>query len=100
MPSDIVAILAVDVGVPKQRLNALVVAAEAAKEKATAACHRVLAARQLLDKEQAVAAYLKWQATAKKLVPDPRLPRPQRPRSLLRRTSTPSSPISTSRQIL
>jgi hypothetical protein len=69
MPSDIVAIPAVDVEVPKQRLNALVVAAEAAKEKATAARHRVLAARQLLDKEQAVAADLKWQATAKKLVP-------------------------------
>jgi hypothetical protein len=68
MPSDIVALPAADIEVPKQRLNALVATAEAA-EKAAAACHRLLAARQLLDKEQAAAADLEQQAAAKKLVP-------------------------------
>jgi hypothetical protein len=69
MPSDIVALPATDAEVPKQWLDALVAAAEAAKEKAAAAHHHVLAAHQHLDKEQAAAADLKWQATAKELVP-------------------------------
>jgi hypothetical protein len=55
----------------KQRLDALVVAVEAAKEKAATARRRVrvLTARQLLDEEQATATDLERQATAKKLVP-------------------------------
>jgi hypothetical protein len=60
MPSDIVALLAADVEVPKQRLDALVAAVKAAEEKAATACHRVLAARQLLDKEQATITNLEW----------------------------------------
>jgi hypothetical protein len=69
MPSDIVALPTDDVEVLKQRLDALVTAVEATKEKAATARHRVLAARQLLDKEQAAATDLEWQAAAKKLVP-------------------------------
>jgi hypothetical protein len=69
MPSDIVALPAVDAEVLKQRLNALVVAVEAAEEKAATVRRCVLAARQLLDEEQAAAADLKRQAAAKKLVP-------------------------------
>jgi hypothetical protein len=60
MPSDIIALPAADVEVLEQRLDALVVAVEAAEEKATTARRRVLAVRQLLDMEQ---------AAAKKLVP-------------------------------
>jgi hypothetical protein len=71
MPSDIVALPAADSEVSKQRLDALVTTAEAAEEKAAVAGHRVLAARQLLDKEQATAVNLEWQAIAKKLVPGP-----------------------------
>jgi hypothetical protein len=69
MPSDIVTLPAADAEVLKQRLDALVAAIKATEEKATAAHHRVLATRQLLDKEQAAAADLERQATAKKLVP-------------------------------
>jgi hypothetical protein len=61
MPSNIAALPATDAEVPKQRLDALVAATEAAEEKAVATRCHVLAARQLLDKEQA--------AAAKKLVP-------------------------------
>jgi hypothetical protein len=72
MPSDIVALPAADSEVSKQQLDALVTTAEAAEEKAAAAAgHWVLAARQLLDKEQATAVNLEWQAIAKKLVPGP-----------------------------
>jgi hypothetical protein len=71
MPSDIIALPAADAEVSKQWLDALVTVAEAAKEKAAAAGHRVLAARQLLDKEQATAVDLERQAVAKKLVPGP-----------------------------
>jgi hypothetical protein len=56
----VVPLPAVDAEVLKQRLDALVVAVKAAKEKAATARRRVLAARQLLDEEQ---------AAAKKLVP-------------------------------
>jgi hypothetical protein len=62
MPSSIVALPATDVEVPKQRLDALVAATEAVEQKVVAARCHVLAARQLLDKEQA--------AAAKKLVPE------------------------------
>jgi hypothetical protein len=51
MPSDIIALLATDAEVPKQRLDTLITAAEAVEEKAAAAHRRVMAARQLLDKE-------------------------------------------------
>jgi hypothetical protein len=51
MPSDIIALLAADAEVPKQRLDTLITAAEAVEEKAAAAHRRVMAARQLLDKE-------------------------------------------------
>jgi hypothetical protein len=51
---------ATDAEALKQRLNALIVAVEAAEKKAATARHHVLAACQLLDEEQ---------ATAKKLVP-------------------------------
>jgi hypothetical protein len=60
MPSDIIALPTANVEVLKQRLDALVVAVEAAEEKAT---------RQLLEEEQAAAADLERQAAAKKLVP-------------------------------
>jgi DNA replication protein DnaD len=53
----------------KQRLDALVVAVEATEEKAAVTRHRVLAARQLLDEEQAITANLEWQGATKKLVP-------------------------------
>jgi hypothetical protein len=69
MPSNIVALLTADTEVLKQRLDALIGATEATEEKAVAACHRVLAAHQLLDKEHATTADFEWQATAKKLVP-------------------------------
>jgi hypothetical protein len=68
MPSDIIALPAVDAEVLNQRLNALVVAVEAAEEKATTVRRRVLAACQLLDEEQAITANLERQAAAKKLV--------------------------------
>jgi hypothetical protein len=67
--SDIVALLATDAEALKQRLDTLVAATEAAKEKAAAARCHVLAARQLLDKEHAVVGDLERQAAAKKLVP-------------------------------
>jgi hypothetical protein len=60
MPSDIVTLLAADVEVPKQRLDALVAAIKVAEEKAATARRRVLAARQLLDKEQAAITNLEW----------------------------------------
>jgi hypothetical protein len=69
MPSDIVALPATDAEVLKQWLNALVVTVEAAEEKAATAHHCVLAACQLLDEEQATAADLERQTTAKRLVP-------------------------------
>jgi hypothetical protein len=58
MPSDIVALPVADAEVLKQWLDALVVAVEAAEEKAATARRRVLAVRQLLDEEQATAADL------------------------------------------
>jgi hypothetical protein len=67
MPSDIIALSPTDAEVLKQRLDALVIAVEAIEEKVTIVRHRVLAARQLLDEEQATAD-LERQATAKKLV--------------------------------
>jgi hypothetical protein len=67
MPSDIIALPAADAEVLKQQLNALVVDVEAVEEKAATARRHVLAARQLLDEEQA--ADLERQAAAKKLVP-------------------------------
>jgi hypothetical protein len=71
MPSNIVALPAADVEVLKQRLNALVTATEAAEEKVAlpATRRRVLAAHQLLDKEQGAAVDLERQGAAKKLVP-------------------------------
>ena len=69
MSSDIVALPAVNAEVLKQRLDALVVAIEAAEEKAAIACRRVLSARQLHDEEQATAADHEPQAATKKLVP-------------------------------
>jgi hypothetical protein len=69
MPSDIVTLPAADAEVLKQLLDALVATIKATEEKATATHHRVLATHQLLDKEQAAAADLERQATAKKLVP-------------------------------
>jgi hypothetical protein len=69
MPSDIVALPAADAEVPKRWLDALVTATKAAEEKAATAHRRVLAARQLLDKEQA-ATDLERHATVKKLVPE------------------------------
>jgi hypothetical protein len=69
MPSDIIALSATDAEVPKQWLDALVTTVEAAEEKATTMRRRILAVRQLLEKEQSTAANLKWQAAAKKLVP-------------------------------
>jgi hypothetical protein len=69
MPSDIVTLPAADAEVLKQWLDALVVAVEAAEEKAVTARHHVLTARQLLDEEQAAAADLERQAAANKLVP-------------------------------
>jgi hypothetical protein len=68
LPSDIIALLAADAKVLKQRLDTLVAAAKAAEEKAAAARRHVMAARQLLDKEQATAADLKWQTAVKKQV--------------------------------
>jgi hypothetical protein len=59
MPSDIVALPVADTEVLKQWLDALVATTEAAEEKATAVCRCILAARQLLDKEQGAAADLK-----------------------------------------
>jgi hypothetical protein len=59
---------AADTEVLKQRLDVLVVAVEAAGEKAATA-RRILAARQLLDEEQAAAVDLEQQAAVKKLVP-------------------------------
>jgi deoxyribose-phosphate aldolase len=97
MPSDIVALMAADAEVLKQRLNALVAAA--AEEKAAAARRCILATRQLLDKEQATAADLEWQTAAKKLVPGSTSSSTTETVTLLRRTSTPSSPTSTSRWI-
>jgi hypothetical protein len=58
MPSDIVALSVADAEVLKQWLDALVVAVEAAEEKAATARRRVLAVRQLLDEEQATATDL------------------------------------------
>jgi hypothetical protein len=66
---DIVALSVADAKVLKQRLDALIVAVDAAEEKADTARRRVLAARQLLDEEQAATTDLKWQAVTKKLVP-------------------------------
>jgi hypothetical protein len=43
MPSDIITLLAADAEVLKQQLDALVIAVEAAEEKATTTRHRVLA---------------------------------------------------------
>jgi hypothetical protein len=60
MPSDIITLLAAGAEVLKQRLDALVVAVEATEEKAAVAHHRVLAARQLLDEEQAITVNLEW----------------------------------------
>jgi hypothetical protein len=68
MPSDIVALPATNTEALKQWLNALVVAIDAAEEKATTACRCFLAARQLLDEEQDAAADLQWQAATKKPV--------------------------------
>jgi hypothetical protein len=56
MPLDIVALPVADVEVLKQWLDALVVVVEATEEKAATVRHRVLAAHQLLDEEQATAA--------------------------------------------
>jgi hypothetical protein len=69
MPSDIVTLPTTDAEVPKQRLDTLVTAAEAAEEKAAAARCRILATRQLLDKEQVAVTDLEQQAASKKLVP-------------------------------
>jgi hypothetical protein len=69
MPSNIIALSATDAEVLKQRLDALIIGAEATEEKATATHHHVMAACQLLDKEQATATNLEWQAAAEKLVP-------------------------------
>jgi hypothetical protein len=69
MPSDIVALPVADVKVLKQRLDALVIAIEAAEEKAATTRRRILPARQLLGEEQATAADLERHAAAKKLVP-------------------------------
>jgi hypothetical protein len=68
MPSNIVALPTADAEVLKQRLDALVVTVEVAEEKAATVRRRILAARQLLDEEQAAIADLERQATAKKLV--------------------------------
>jgi hypothetical protein len=51
--SDIVALLATNVEALKQRLDALVTAADVVEEKAAAAHHRILASHQLLDEEHA-----------------------------------------------
>jgi hypothetical protein len=59
----------VDTEVLKQRLDVLVVTVEVAEEKAATAHRCILAARQLLDEEQAAAADLERQAAVKKLVP-------------------------------
>jgi hypothetical protein len=69
MPSNIIALLAADAKVVKQLLDALVAAAKAVEEKAAAVRHRILAVRQLHDKEQAAAAKLEWYVTTKRLVP-------------------------------
>jgi hypothetical protein len=69
MPSAIVALPIADAEILKQWLNALVIAIEATEEKATTSRHRILAARQLLDEEQATTADLEWQVATKKLVP-------------------------------
>jgi hypothetical protein len=69
MPSNIIALPVTDAEVLKQRLDALVIAVEATEEKAATARHHVLATHHLLDEEQAAAADLELQATAKKLVP-------------------------------
>jgi hypothetical protein len=90
---------AADTEVLKQRLDVLVVAAEAAEEKAATARRCILAARQLLDEEQAALSISNSRPPSRSWSPDPRLSRPQRPRPLLRRTPTPSSPTSTSRRI-
>jgi hypothetical protein len=55
MPSDIIALPPADAEVLKLRLDALVVAVKAVEEKAATARRRVLAARQLVDEEQAAA---------------------------------------------
>jgi hypothetical protein len=65
----VVPISAADAEVLKQRLNTLVIAVEAAKEKAATMCHRVLAVHQLLDEEQAATADLERRAATKKLIP-------------------------------
>jgi hypothetical protein len=65
----VVPISAADAEVLKQRLDALVIAVEAAEEKAATTCHRVLAVRQLLDEEQAATTDLKWWVVTKKLIP-------------------------------
>jgi hypothetical protein len=66
----VVPLPAADAEVLKQRLNAMIVAVEAAEEKAATARRRVLAVRQLLDEEQAVVVVLERQAATKKLVPE------------------------------
>jgi hypothetical protein len=58
MPSDIIALLAADAEVLEQRLNAPVVAVEAAEEEAITTRRHVLAAHQLLDEKQAAAVDL------------------------------------------
>jgi hypothetical protein len=69
MPSDIVALSATDAEALKQWLDALVITAEATKEKADVTRHHDLAVRQLLDEEQVVVIDLERQAAAaKKLV--------------------------------
>jgi hypothetical protein len=51
MASDIVTLPPANTEVLKQRLDTLVAAIKATEEKATTAHHRIMAARQLLDKE-------------------------------------------------
>jgi hypothetical protein len=65
----VVPISAADAEVLKQRLDTLVIAVEAAEEKAATMCHRVLAVRQLLDEEQATTTDLERRAATKKLIP-------------------------------
>jgi hypothetical protein len=69
MPMDIVALPTANTEVLKQRLDTLVVAIDAVEEKAITMHRHVLAARHLLDEEQAATTDLEQQAAAKKLVP-------------------------------
>lgn len=58
-----------DANAPKERLVAMVAAANNAEAKPVAACYHVLVARQLIGEVQAVVAGLEKFSVAKRLLP-------------------------------